>query len=183
MQRSPYIYVHNGSVGHSPENPKNFSIFERFVFSRNGTVLTLLPEESYHTNMQTDDSCVYIMPKATTTCVAGAGRVPLNNHYLLGGWCSFSCQLVSPRRFAVRCGKELLQNPDGDIILIKHIRRVLQDVFEHTAEILTDPSAFETRACIMKLFPEKAKYVLLDIGWKLTSCRLENIELLKEPQS
>jgi len=179
MVCNPYIHVLGVNRDISPGEAWDPAEFEGFAFSHDGSVRTLLPEEGILFENQIEEYHVYIASKATASCVAGAGQVALKNNILLGGWCSFSCRLISPRRFAVRCRTEILQKQAGDAILTIRMRGVLRDAFEQTAKELVNPSDFKVRAYVTALFLKKAKRALLDIGWLITSCRLENIELSK----
>lgn len=110
--------------------------------------------------------------------VAGAGSVALEDGRILGGWCSFCCQLAVPRRFAAREGKRLAEGVQAEQIISELMRGVLAKLFA-APEWRTPADEARLKKQLARRLQEEAARALIDAGWRVTRCRLERIRITR----
>ena len=137
---------------------------EGFLLTPSGDLLTLLPGRH---RLPAGGRAVALRSGAPYVGVAGAGDVPAPGGGTLGGWVRFRCALISPRRFAARCGEALLGGASAGALLTEAVRRALEEGLRGGAEA---PAA-RWRRC-----REAARQNLLERGWQLTAFRPERLE-------
>ena len=106
--------------------------------------------------------------------VAGAGDIPWGDRRTAGGWYSFRCRLLSPRRFAVSSREALLEGKPACDILTGLARQSLSDAIRETA----GPKARSGQvwqACRRALGTR-----LLDLGWELDDFAPQRLRISRE---
>ncbi len=114
--------------------------------------------------------------------VAGAGSIALDEERILGGWCSFCCQLAVPRRFAARAGNRLVEGAETRTIICELMRGVLEKLFSEPQWRMPQREAKLHKQLAHRLH-EAAAPELISIGWRLTRCRLETIQITRREYS
>lgn len=144
---------------------------ERFLAMEGQPLRTLLPDD----DPEGDGCMITLLPGACVEGVAG-GAAAIDGAKMLGGWCSFRCELTVPRRFAARETKRLAAGIPTEEVLRGKFRCVLQRLLEDAAG-RTDRAGL--RASLSRRLREEAGRELLCIGWRLTGCRMENVQITR----
>ena len=144
---------------------------ERFQLKDGMPLRSLLPDD----HPEGEGCMITLLPGACVEGVAG-GATAIDGTKMLGGWCSFRCELAVPRRFAAREAKRLAAGIPTEDVLRGKIRDVLQRLLEDAAG-KTDRASL--RAALSRRLREEAGRELLCMGWRLTGCRVENIQITR----
>lgn len=145
---------------------------ERFLLRDGLPVRSLLPDE----RPDDDETVITLIPGISVEGVAGAGGAAIDGTRKLGGWCSFRCELAVPRRFAAREGKRLAAGGSAAEVLRGKICDALQRLFDQAA---AQADSADLRTSLSRRLREEAGQELLRMGWRLTGCRLENIQITR----
>ena len=140
---------------------------EGFLALPGGEVLTLLPGDTLPA--LPGARLIAVAVGAGCRVDAGAGGVPLPGGGALGGWASFRCELLSPRRFVTRHLEALLEGRDPEALLTLCLRGALESGFAACAG---------NRAALWGECRRRAADALLDAGWQLTGFRPMHLEPL-----
>ena len=151
---------------------------EGFVICMDGRVQTLLSGESHKWNPKMDKGVMIIQTEADASAVAGTGGIRLSNGQVLGGWCSFSCQLLSPKRFIIHALGLLSRDQRIQSILTETVRGSLHTSFTRIASMPTDLHHLRRNLWIEA--KKQTKSDLLRLGWQLMGFRLEHMQIKQE---
>lgn len=142
---------------------------ERFWVREGLPLRSLLPDEK----PEGEGTVISLSPGLSIEAVAGAGGAVLDAGRTIGGWCSYRCELAVPRRFAARAGKRLAGGAPAEEIVSGMLREAMQDLFSQASAQKED--AAKLRITLSRRLRDEAGKELLSLGWRLTSCRLEEI--------
>lgn len=148
------------------------NVAEEYVIERNGNLRSLLPGE----RNTGEGVCLKLLRKRRVEGVAGAGRIAMKGSHMAGGWCRFSCRLEVPRRFAMREGRRLADGVQAEQILCEVLRGALADAFSDV-QLDEHLSQAQVKKRIEKQICKGAERDLLRVGWQLTECKLEDIQI------
>lgn len=152
MQEERYLIREGAS-------PRSLLSGESVVGEKSGRLLTLRR-----------DTCV--------EGVAGAGGIGLDDGRVLGGWCSFRCQLAVPRRFAEREGQRLVEGAQPEQIVSELMRKVLTKLFADV-DLRAAAGDSQLKKQLSRRLQEEAARALIGAGWRITRCRLEKIQITR----
>ena len=150
---------------------------EGFVLCADGEIRMILPGETYLPDPAGDRGIVTVQSSASVRCVAGAGMIPLDQNRFLDGWVSFSCRILSPRRFIVRCAEELACRRSAEDILSEYMRKYITAVSVRTGKAFSAVNSSCLRRMIRQEIRQDTENILLDIGWQLTKLKLEYLKI------
>lgn len=149
---------------------------EDYLICRNAPPRSLLPDERQ--GMEGKGKILTLQRDVCVEGIAGTGGVEVDGNHLLGGWCSFGCRLAIPRRFAVKEGWRLAEGEQADHILCETLRSVLNRLFtDQSAQ--SDHSGARMKKQLGRRFQEEARLALLQVGWQITHCRLEDVQITR----
>lgn len=148
---------------------------ERFLIRDQEVPRTLLPGEL---PAASEGTVVAFMPGVCINSVAGAGGIALENGWQLGGWCSFCGQLMVPRRFAAREGVHIAKGAKIERVLCDRMREELHRLLTAAGQELPMDAAKTKRQLIPQL-RSAAEQEMMELGWHLTHCRLEAIQITR----
>lgn len=144
---------------------------ERYLCREKEPPITLLPgEEASHG----EGVPVTLRPGTCVAGAAGTGGIAAGDGYMLGAWCSFSCRLAVPRRFAARKGRQMAQGVRTEQILQDVWREMLQRLLMDMDQPAPG-NTVQLKRQLDRQLRETAQKEMLDLGWQLTHCRLEKI--------
>ena len=146
---------------------------EGVILYDGGEIDTLLPGRVHTVRREQCCTTMLFRQEAAYDGVAGTGGIELPGG-TISGWASFSCRLLSARRFVRLHTDELRSGVVAEAILTQMLRKCLADGLRAVA---AEP--FETqaalRAAAWRACHDSAKDALLRSGWLLTSFRLEQL--------
>lgn len=145
------------------------SFTERFWVREGLPLRSLLPDEK----PEEGGTVISLSPGFDIIAVAGCGGAVLDEGRTIGAWCSYCCELVVPRRFAAKAGKQLAGGAPAEEIISGKIREAMQTLLNNTSTLRGD--AAKLRITLTRRLRDEVGKTLLSMGWRLTSCRLEDI--------
>ncbi len=148
---------------------------ERFLIRPEQPPRTLLPGETW---TREEGAMLTLQPEANVAGVAGVGGIALGSEYLLGGWCSFCCRLAVPRRFAAREGARLAAGMPMDGILRGKLSGTLQALLAQ-ADCEMPRGTAQLKMLLNHHLQAAAQRELMELGWQVTHCRLEEIRVTR----
>ena len=151
---------------------------EEYFLSRNGILRSVLPGDE----PQNDGTRLKLLRKSCVEGVAGIGGILIKEDQMLGGWCSFTCQLEVPRRFASQKGQHLAEGTQANHILRDILRDVLKDVFSNMEQPMQQSCA-QMKKQLERRLQVVAEHELMMIGWQVTRCQLEEIHITRREGS
>lgn len=101
------------------------------------------------------------------------GAAAIKGKEQVGGWCSFQCHLLVPRRFASGCGEKMVAGSTAQELVCEAVRAAF-------LKVLMQEVPCEERRMKMQLEPllqQEAGDALMQMGWLLKDCKLERIKL------
>ena len=118
---------------------------EWFHLNQDGSIReVLLPGHTARFFLQEGEQLIRVRRHALLSGVIGCGRMQDRNGQNWGAWFRFSCRLLSARRLAAECGKQIEQAPAR---FQENIRKGMRRAFEETVcgrEELLSPQEMET---------------------------------------
>lgn len=145
---------------------------ETYIMQPFGTVRAVLPGET------TALPSVTIVRDEVIDGMAGTGGEAVSG-VRLGGWVQYRCRLISARRFAQRCGHQLLEGESAQDILHDALRKALTTAFAETLSVYPETGA-AMHGAAWQAGKNHAEDALLDCGWKLTQFRPGRVEVHQE---
>ena len=151
---------------------------EGFVFCADGEIRMILPGETYLPVPGSDQGFGTVRNSASVRCVAGAGNIPLDQTRSLGGRVSFSCRILSPRRFIICCTDDLVREKSAEDILSEYMGDYFTRVLTRAGESFSGGTPRMLRRVIWKEIRQDTEDELLNIGWQLTDLKLESLQVV-----
>lgn len=151
---------------------------EGFVVCADGRVQTLLSGEKHIWNPRMDKGIVIMQTEADANGVAGTGGIKLSDGKLLGGWCSFSCRLLSPKRFVIQALELLIREQRIQSILTETVRGSIHTSFIRNASVPANLHLL--RRTLWTEAKTQTKTDLLRMGWQMTDFHMEHLQIKQE---